>query len=125
MKFSKLAMAVVGTGLVVGALGAPAVATAQTAGSDDVSVTAVHRKSAKCSSPSGKKINISWGDGNVTTTVYYNNHCNQKRAIELEFVKESGELVYKCVVAPANTQDNKVVQHGMPNKVTILSGGSC
>jgi len=124
VKFRKLAMAVIGTGLVVGALGAPAVASADT-GSDDVSVMAVHRKSAACSSPSGNKINISWGDGNVSTTVYYNNHCNQKRAIELEFVKESGERFNKCVVAPANTKGDKKVDYGMPNKVTILSGGSC
>src|SRR3954470_21478286 len=102
-------MAVVGTGLVVGALGAPAVASAQTTGSDDVSTMAVHRKSASCASPSGNKINISWGDGNVSTTVYYNNHCNQKRAIELEFVKENGERFDKCVVAPANTKGDKEI----------------
>jgi hypothetical protein len=124
VKFSKLAVAVVGTGLVVGALAAPAVASADT-GSDDVSTAAVHRKSAACASPSGNKINISWGDGNVSTTVYYNNHCNQKRAIELEFVKENGERFNKCVVAPANTKGDKEIGYSNPNKVTILSGGSC
>lgn len=123
MKFRKLALAMVGTGLAVGALSVPAVASAETAG--DVSVQAVHRKSAACSSPSGQKINISWGDGNVSTTVYYNNHCNQKRAIELEFVRENGTIFNQCVVAPANTKGNKEVGYGMPNKVTILSGGSC
>lgn len=123
VKISKLVLATVGTGLAVSLLGAPAMASAET--SADVSASAVHRKSAKCTSPSGKKINISWGDGNVSTTVYYNNHCNQARAIELEFVKESGERFNKCFVAPARTQDNKKIDYGMPNKVSILSGSRC
>jgi len=121
--FRKLALALVGTGLAVGALSAPA--SAATDPSDDVSAAAVHTKSAACASPSGQKINISWGDGNVSTTVYYNNHCNQKRAIELQFVRESGEFFTKCVVAPANTKSSKKVDNSNPNKVTILSGAGC
>jgi hypothetical protein len=123
VKFRKLVLATVGAGVAVGVLTAPAIASAETSG--DVSAAAVHRKSAACASPSGQKINISWGDGNVTTTVYYNNHCNQARAIELEFVKESGEKFNKCFVAPAGKKGSKEIDNGNPNKVTILSGSRC
>lgn len=125
MKLRRVLPALVGTGVAVGVLAAPAAASAATLASGDFSAQAVHRKSAACASPSGEKINISWGDGNVTTTVYYNNHCNQKRAIELEFVRENGTRFNKCFVAPARTKDSKEIGYSNPNKVTILSGGSC
>lgn len=133
MRYRRILPAVVGAGVAAGMLGAPGIATATTAGtataartsSGGVSAQAVHRKSAKCVSPRGKKINISWGDGNVTTTVYYNNHCNQKRAIELEFVRENGTRFYKCFVAPAKKSGKKKIDNSNPNKVTILSRGHC
>jgi hypothetical protein len=80
---------------------------------------AVHRKSAACKSPRGQKINISWGDGNVTTTVYFNNHCAQKRAIQLQFVRENHTSFYKCVTVNAKTKGHKKIQYGNPNKVTL------
>jgi hypothetical protein len=122
VKSRNFVLAVAGLGLALGGL-APAVASAETSG--DVSVQDVHRKSANCSSPSGQKINISWGDGSVSTTVYYNNHCNQARAIELEFVRESGERFNKCFVAPARTQDSKKIDNSNPNKVSILNRSTC
>ena len=122
MKSRNLVLVTAGLGLALSGL-VPAVASAETSG--DVSVQAVHRKSAACASPSGKKINISWGDGNTSTTVYYNNHCNQARAIELEFVKESGERFNRCFVAPAGKKDSKEIPFGNPNKVSILSRSSC
>ncbi|GAA3678015.1 hypothetical protein C8D88_11741 [Lentzea atacamensis] len=122
MKSRNLFLAAAGLGLALSGV-LPAVATAETSG--DVSVQDVHRKSAKCRTPEGQKINISWGDGSVTTTVYYNNHCNQARAIELEFVKESGERFNKCFVAPARTQGSKKIDNGNPNKVSILGASRC
>jgi hypothetical protein len=122
VKSRNFVMAVAGLGLALGGL-VPAVASAETSG--DVSVQDVHRKSANCRTPEGQKINISWGDGSVSTTVYYNNHCNQARAIELEFVKESGERFNKCFVAPAKTQGHKKIDNGSPNKVSILGGSRC
>jgi hypothetical protein len=86
---------------------------------------AVHRTSAKCASPSGQNINISWGDGNVSTTVYYNNHCNQNRAIELEFRRANGTRFNQCFVAPATTKSSKKINYSNPNKVSILSAGRC
>ncbi|MET9227657.1 hypothetical protein [Lentzea sp. NPDC003310] len=122
MKSRNLVLAAAGLGLALTGL-TPVMASAQTTG--EVSAQAVHRKSAACASPSGQKINISWGDGNVTTTVYYNNHCNQARAIELEFVRENGERFNKCFVAPAKKKSSKEIDNSNPNKVSILSRSTC
>lgn len=122
MKSRNLVLVAAGLGLALSGL-MPVAASAQTSG--DVSVQDVTRKSAKCASPEGQKINISYGDGSVSTTVYYNNHCNQARAIELEFVKESGERFNECFVAPRRTQDKKKIGYGSPNKVSILNRASC
>ena len=80
---------------------------------------AVHRKSAACKSPKGNKINISWGDGNVTTTVYFNNHCAQKRAIWLQFVHEDHTSFHRCVTVNAKTSGRKKIEYGEPNQVTL------
>ena len=75
-------MAVAGLGLALSGV-MPAVANAETSG--DVSAQAVHRKSLTCTAPSTKKVSISYGDGSVSTTVYYNNHCYEKHALLLDF----------------------------------------
>ncbi|MFD4669446.1 hypothetical protein ACFWNN_06885 [Lentzea sp. NPDC058450] len=121
MKSRNLVLAAAGLGLALIGI-APVTAGAETSGDVSAQVT---RKSAACTSPSGQKINISWGDGSVSTTVYYNNHCNQARAIELEFVRESGERFNKCFVAPAKTKSSKKIDNGSPNKVSILSRSTC
>jgi hypothetical protein len=122
MKSRNVVLAVAATGLALAGLAAPA-ASAATSG--DVSIQEVHRTSAKCTSPTGKKINVSWGDGSTTTTVYYNNHCNQARAIELYF-KPAGEFPFtKCFVAPAKKKGNKEIDHAKPVEVNILNRASC
>jgi hypothetical protein len=122
VKARNFVLAMIGTGLALGGLAAPA-ASADTSG--DVSVQDVHRLSAACASPSGKKINISWGDGHQSVTVYYNNHCNQARAIELTYRGIGGIPVTDCFVAPANKKDNKVMPTANPSIVTITTRGRC
>jgi hypothetical protein len=80
---------------------------------------AVHRKSGACKSPKGQKINISWGDGNVSTTVYFNNHCAQKRAIWLQFVRENHTTFHKCITVNPKTSGKKKIEYGQPNEVTL------
>jgi hypothetical protein len=80
---------------------------------------AAHRKSAACKAPKGQKINISWGQGNVTTTVYFNNHCAQKRAIKLQFVRENHTSFEKCITVNPKTRGKKKIGYGNPNKVTL------
>ena len=80
---------------------------------------AVHRKSAACTSPKGQKINISWGQGNVTTTVYFNNHCAQKRFIKLEFVRENHTQFNTCITVNPKTKGKKKIGYGQPNQVPL------
>ncbi|GAA1579583.1 hypothetical protein GCM10009678_72870 [Actinomadura kijaniata] len=127
MNHWKIAPALAAAGVALATLSAPAVASAETASAKTASVETVtakakHKKSAKCKTPRGKKINISWGDGNVTTTVYYNNHCKQTRGIKLQFVKQNGEIKNVCKNAKARKKDKLKYDNGMPNKVTILAG---
>lgn len=122
MKYRTIVPVLLGAGLTAAMVSAPAAASASTTG---VSAKATHHKSAACKTPKGQRINISWGDGNVSTTVYYNNHCNQKRAIELDFRRSNGTYFSKCFVAPARKKGHKKIGNSMPYKVTILAGGSC
>ncbi len=112
MMSRKVVPAVVGAGAALTLLGAPAFAQAQT----HVGTQAVHRKSASCSSPKGQKISISWGDGNVSTTVYFNNHCSQKRVIRLQW-----SAFHKCITVNPKTKGTKKINdaHGTPNSVTL------
>lgn len=120
MNIKKLAPALVATAAAAALLSPPTAATADVSATyKKADISAKHKKSAKCASPSGSKINISWGDGNVSTTVYFNNHCNQKRAINLQFVKESGQIFDKCITVNPKTQGKKKIGYGMPNKVTL------
>lgn len=80
---------------------------------------AVHRRSAACTSPKGQKINISWGDGNVSTTVYFNNHCAQKRFVKLQFVRENHTTFNKCITVNPKTKGKKKIGYGQPNRVTL------
>ncbi|MFD0690024.1 hypothetical protein [Actinomadura fibrosa] len=122
MNHRKIAPVVLGTGIALTALAAPAVASADTAPAGTVTVQAKHSKSAKCTTPKGKKINISWGDGNVSTKVYYNNHCNQTRGIELQFITDGGKFTVECHNATAKKKSSAKYGHSMPNKVSILKG---
>jgi hypothetical protein len=97
-----------GAGAALGVLSGPADAQA-----------AVHRRSAACKSPKGQKINISWGDGNVSTTVYFNNHCAQKRFIKLEFVRENHTTFSRCITVNRKTKGKKKIGYGQPNRVTL------
>jgi hypothetical protein len=111
-----LKMRVLAVGVGIAAMIVPTVAAVSLTSTADA---AVHRKSAACKSPKGQKINISWGDGNVSTTVYFNNHCAQKRAIQLQFVRENHTSFYKCFTVNAKIKGRKKIQYGNPNKVTL------
>ncbi|MEU6716977.1 hypothetical protein ABZ897_36415 [Nonomuraea sp. NPDC046802] len=50
----------------------PALADSSTTTAEQSSV---NRKSKKCNKPKGKRFNISWSDGSLSTTFYFNNHC--------------------------------------------------
>ncbi|MFG2004092.1 hypothetical protein ACGFNU_33530 [Spirillospora sp. NPDC048911] len=72
------------------------------------------KSSSKCTSPKGKKINISYKTGIVSTTFYFNNHCNQRRAFKV--MGATGQKPPKfgtlaCIAVNAKTKGKKKVRH--------------
>ncbi|WP_431869902.1 hypothetical protein [Nocardiopsis eucommiae] len=52
----------------------------------------------------GNKVNFSWSNGIVTTTLYYNNHCSHDQRVT---VKLRGAVVPSvCLVTKAGTKSN-------------------
>ncbi|NED12551.1 hypothetical protein [Streptomyces sp. SID9124] len=81
-------------------------AVPQDAGS--VSAQAVKRASIKCTSPSGKVTNYSWGDGSYdSATVYFNNHCGHKVEAKLHFEAGGGQTTTRCMVTNGGTKGKK------------------
>ncbi|GAA4937334.1 hypothetical protein HD597_004677 [Nonomuraea thailandensis] len=119
MRYSRLAPAAAGLCAALALLAVPSTASAQSSHTAQAQALSVHRKSASCTSPRGQKINISWGDGNVSTTVYFNNHCNQKRWIELKFVKQNHDFFWKCFSVNPRTSGKKKIGHSNPDQVVI------
>ncbi|WP_242907244.1 hypothetical protein [Actinomadura terrae] len=83
---------------------APAAAPVAT-GAADTGIAAAKRKSFKCASPRNQKLNISWSPGNISITVYFNNHCKQKRHIKLVF-KQATDV---CFTVNPRTKGKKKV----------------
>jgi hypothetical protein len=121
VKSRNIVLAIVGAGLALGGVVAPA-ASADTPG--EPSVQSVTRKSAKCDSPSSKKINVSYGSGAQTTTVYFNNHCDENRALSFAFNGFGGTTIWQCIVAPAKTKSKKKIDFPNP-KGLIINGTHC
>jgi hypothetical protein len=82
---------------------------AANASSAESTVGAQATKSFACASPSGEHLNVSWNPDFVSTTVYFNNHCNQKRALQT-WVKISGfSQKYWCFEVNAHTSGSKKI----------------
>ncbi|WP_433513221.1 hypothetical protein ACQP2T_57950 [Nonomuraea sp. CA-143628] len=71
----------------------------------------VERDSIRCSKPRGKWANYSWGEGNTTVTIYFNNHCSHKVSAKIAFERKGsvGDKVtkYRCMTVNAHTKGKK------------------
>jgi hypothetical protein len=71
----------------------------------------VERDSVSCSKPRGKRANYSWGEGNTTVTIYFNNHCSHKVSVRITFVRKGsvGDKAskYRCMTVNAKTKGKK------------------
>lgn len=72
---------------------------------------AVKRSSIKCIAPRGKKSNYSWGNGDTSTTVYFNNHCSHRVYAKLHFTSFSGSFT-RCLATNGGTSGKKKFGHG-------------
>ncbi|MFE6449633.1 MULTISPECIES: hypothetical protein [Nocardiopsis] len=65
----------------------------------------VTRTSVSCSTPSGNKVNFSWDNGGVvTTTLYYNNHCNHDQEVTVNLRNAPFSRV--CLVTQERTKSS-------------------
>lgn len=80
----------------------------------DPTVRIQQRSSSKCKSPKGKKINVSYQPGWLSTTFYFNNHCKQRRAFKV--MGANGQKPPKfgtvaCIAVNGKTKGKKKVRH--------------
>ena len=68
---------------------APRTAAVATTQAGDVSPMKVHRKYRKCTKPKGKRFNISWSVGDLSTTFYFNNHCKGTNRIKVSYLDDN------------------------------------
>ncbi|GII90092.1 hypothetical protein [Sinosporangium siamense] len=123
MRFNKLAPMAATAGVALALLAPPAASATQTsaggattasasAASTATSATAaVNRASVACSSPRGKRANYSWGNGNTSTTIYFNNHCSHKVSVTITFQSYMAPI-RKCMTVNPKTQGKKKWQFG-------------
>ncbi|WP_433441070.1 hypothetical protein [Nonomuraea sp. CA-141351] len=113
MNRKKLASILLGSAATAMLLTPSTAASAQTTSAATASSAraAVERDSVSCSKPKGKRANYSWGEGNTSVTIYFNNHCSHKVSVKITFVRKGsvGDKAskYRCMTVNANTKGKK------------------
>ncbi|MBE1589001.1 hypothetical protein ACFPOI_56395 [Nonomuraea angiospora] len=114
MTRTKLASVLLGTAaaaaLLLSSAPASAASTATKAGAASARA-GIERDSVSCSKPKGKWANYSWGEGNTTATIYFNNHCSHKVSVKIMFVRKGSvgdkAAKYRCMTVNGNTKGKK------------------
>jgi hypothetical protein len=73
-----------------------------------------------CEKP-GDSANFSWEEGNVTTTVYYNNHCSH--AVKVTAHLHDLADFTECLTVKAGKKDKKIYRLGPAGKLYKLTRG--
>lgn len=119
MNRKKLTSVLLGSAAATAMLLAPATAASartstETAGAKATTASAqagVERDSVSCSKPRGKWANYSWGEGNTSVTIYFNNHCSHKVSAKIMFVRKGSvgdkAAKYRCMTVNAHTKGKK------------------
>ncbi|TMR25644.1 hypothetical protein ETD86_00515 [Nonomuraea turkmeniaca] len=113
MNCKKLTSVLLGSAAAAAMLLTPATAASAQAGAQTSATTAatVERDSVRCSKPSSKWANYSWGEGNTSVTIYFNNHCSHKVSVKITFVRKGSvgdkAAKYRCMTVNANTKGKK------------------
>ncbi|MFE3171708.1 hypothetical protein ACFXPA_19500 [Amycolatopsis sp. NPDC059090] len=120
MKIGKTLMAASALGIAFAGIAAPA-ASADTAA--PVSAQSKHTASIKCTKPSGKKANYSWGDGATNVTVYFNNHCSHKVSAGIVLKDTNGAMSVQCMTTNGGTKGKKKFHIGLDHSVVRIQKG--
>ncbi|WP_406311746.1 hypothetical protein OHA77_23955 [Streptosporangium sp. NBC_01639] len=124
MNYKKPASVLLGSAAVTAMLLTPATAASAQTGTTQTSAataaakaatasarSATERDSIRCSKPTSKWANYSWGEGTTTATIYFNNRCSHKVSARIMFVRKgsAGDKVskYRCMTVNAHTKGNK------------------
>jgi hypothetical protein len=93
----------------------------------DAAAAAVQRKHFKCKGASkSKKLNVSWGSGHISTTIYFNNHCVQPKAIKTFWWGSFGRHMTKCFMVNPKTKGRKAYHHGATWSIyNVVSPAKC
>jgi len=66
------------------------------------------KRSFACASPKGQHLNVSWSPGTVSTTVYFNNHCKQRRVLALRLqYQNTSKKGWGCIWVNGKTKGKK------------------
>jgi hypothetical protein len=69
------------------------------------------RQHSKCKSPKGQRLSISYSPGWYSTTIYFNNHCGQKRSFQPMMASRTGKRgPAQCITVNAHTKGHKKVR---------------
>ncbi|MEU6720302.1 hypothetical protein ABZ897_53375 [Nonomuraea sp. NPDC046802] len=116
MKYKKLTSVLLGSAVTAAMVLTPGAAASAQASATKAAATAsagavVERDSVRCSKPSGKWANYSWGEGNTSVTIHFNNHCSHKVSVKIRFVAKSSVgdngPKYRCMTVNAKTKGKK------------------
>ncbi|MEO3869762.1 hypothetical protein ABGB18_13120 [Nonomuraea sp. B12E4] len=115
-------------GLVAAAVTAAALATlssgpAQAVTASETSAQSVRRASIACFEPKKAKTNYSWGDGKLTVTVYFNNHCSHRVGAKLHIRNPATGNYTECLVTNGGTKGRKKFHIGATSSLTKITNG--
>lgn len=89
-------------------------------------MAAVHRRYFRCRFPKGQRLSVSWADGRISTTIYYNNHCHHRKAIKSYWRGPLGQHKTKCFMVRPRTKSFKKYRHVPGWKIyNIVSPKTC
>ncbi|MGP3960746.1 hypothetical protein ACTWPT_32520 [Nonomuraea sp. 3N208] len=134
MHRKKLVSVLLGSAAAAGLLLTPATAasaqvgTAKATAATTSAGAAIERDSVRCTKPRSKWANYSWGEGNTTVTIYFNNHCSHKVSVRIMFVRKGSvgdkAAKYRCMTVNAHTKGKKKFYAAVykPYSVTRVKG---
>jgi hypothetical protein len=130
MNRKKLAPVLLSSAAAAGLLLTPTTAASAQVGAAKASAgAAVERDSVRCTKPRGKWANYSWGEGNTTVTIYFNNHCSHRVSVKIMFVRKGsvGDKAskYRCMTVNAKTKGKKKFYAAVYKPYSVTRVRSC
>ncbi|MGI5286355.1 hypothetical protein ACQEVF_23855 [Nonomuraea polychroma] len=90
---------------------------------------AVERDSVRCSKPRNQFANYSWGEGNTSVTIYFNNHCSHRVSVRITFVRKGSvgdkAAKYRCMTVNAKTKGKKKFYAAVYKPYSVTRVKSC